>query len=489
MKNYKNTEEQISRIKQLINEETLYGNLFDNNLITEGSGLKSIVDNIIDLYDIPLARIKNVKDALPDSIESTLKNLDSFKKINKVIGKDGFESLTDFKNYLGSEEFIGDIETFLNEVNTKLDDSITKGMKDGNPQYSSSIGHQKDWKKGVEGVISEIKGLQEKLKSGVVSVEEVKTPLLKNFDNFIKNYKKVAANYKNTKAFNSIVKHIFGSHKGDLKGLLTKIQTFYTDKVFNFKDWGNYKAYKSRYKEGWKNVRDAEGWGKLKEFVKTSYKVLPVGFYSKYLHVLIIKTIIMDLYCSMKEEYDPFQMEEGVTHNKKIIKEGEKGYTALDPVKDAILFAWDNFYGLLNVVLGIAGLPTTYMLDPMKLLGAGLSDMSCENFYIRTLKEFEAEIYSLIDSGESLKIKMDDGEIKDLSGEELQTELNKAVIKLKSASKDPLQLLKDVFGVGSDVISSFTLVGDNGEEIPMLDGKRINQKWLKKIKELRKEYD
>ena len=485
MENYKNTEEQIARIKQLISEETLYGKLVDNNLITEGSGLRSIVDDIIDIYQIPVAYIDNVKNALPDGIETTLKNLDSFTKINKVIGVEF--SIADFKKYLGSNgDFTNDIKTFLKDVNIELDDTITTGMKIDNPNYSPLLVHQKNWGQSVDEVIEQIKGLD--LSSGVVSVDDVEKTFLKNFDEFIKNYKKVAAKYKNLKAFNKAITHFFGNHEGDLIGLLTKIQDHYK-KVINVKDWGNYKAYIGRYKEGWNNIINAKGkWAKVKEYAKLSYKVLPVGYYQKYINALIAKTLIMVIYCNEREQYDPFQMEEGVIHNKKIIKEDEEGYTALDPTKNAILSVWDNIYPILNIISVFFQIPfTTIMLDPMKLLGAGFSDMSCENFYVRRIKDFESEIVSLIDSGESLTIKTDDGEIKTLSGSELKSELDKAVDKFKSAGEDPLQLLKDLFTFGND-ISSFTLVGDNGEDIPMLDSKRINPKWLNKIKELHEEY-
>ena len=488
MENYKNTEEQIARIKQLISEETLYGKLVDNNLITEGSGLKSIVDTIINsLYKIPNASIGDVKKALPDGIESTLKNLDSFKNINKVIG----ESFTtaDFQKYLGSIDFIDDIKSFLDDVNIKLDDSITTGMKTDNPNYSPLLVHQKNWGKSVDGVIEQIKGLD--LSSGKVDVSDVEKTFLKNFDGFMTNYVKVASKYKNLKAFKDVITYVFGSHKGDLKGLFTKIQTHYKEKVLNFKDWGNWDAYKSRFNEGWGKIRAAKGkWGKVKEYVRLSKDILPVGYYTKYIHAFIIKTLIMEIYCNAREEYDPFQMDEGVTHNKKIIKEDEEGYTALDPSKELVFLILDNFFYILKVIAAVYGLPlTSVMLDPLTILGHGLTDFSCENFYVKNIKDIKAEIIDLMDSGQSLEVKTKSGEIISISGTQLKAELNKVEEALKNSSQDPFGLLKAFFGFGKDV-TTFTLVDPvTGDDIPLFDGTKINEEWLDKIKELREEYD
>lgn len=491
MKNYKNTEEQIARIKQLISEETLYGKLVDNNLITEGSGLRSIVDDIIDLYQIPPAKLGDVENALsksfPDGIESKLKSLGSFTKINKVIGDDF--SIADFKEYLGSNAFTNDIEAFFKEVNTELDSSITTGMKFKNPHYLNS--HQKAWNTSVGEVTKEINGLQKKLKSGAVSVDDVEKTFLKNFDEFIKNYKKVGAKYKNLNVFKDAITYVFGSHKGDLKGLFTKIQTHYKEKVLNFKDWGNWDAYKSRFKEGWGKIRAAKGkWGKVKEYVRLSKDILPVGYYTKYIHAFIIKTLIMEIYCNAREEYDPFQMDEGVTHNKKIIKEDEEGYTALDPSKELVFLILDNFFKILKFIAAVYGLPlTSVMLDPLTILGHGLTDFSCENFYVKNIKDIKAEIIDLMDSGQSLEVKTKSGEIISISGTQLKAELNKVEKALKNSSQDPFGLLKAFFGFGKDV-TTFTLVDPvTGDDIPLLDGTKINEEWLDKIKELREEYD
>ncbi len=495
MKNYKNTEEQISRIKQLITEETLYGKLVDNNIISEvAGGTKGVVNTFLkNFYQIPVTKFDDVTNALSDITDDTLKELDSFKRINKVIdgnelgGKSGSFTSTDFKTYIGGE-FITDLNKFFDDVNDILDTKIYSGMRSSSPDTTGAA-YQTNWTAKKNEVIKYLGEL--KLSDGSVSVDEVKRTFLGNFDNFIKNYGKIANNYTNLNVFKKILIHIFGNHKGDLKSLIAKIQTFYKDKVFNVKDWGNYKEYIGRYKEGWGNIKSAKGLDKLREFARLSKGILPVGYYSKYVHVLIIKTLIMEIYCNAREDYDPFQkeeIEEGVIHNKKIIKEDEEGYTALDPAKNAILFAWDNIYPILNLISVFFGVPlTAIMLDPMKLLGAGLTDMSCENFYVKNLKDFEAEIISLIDSGKDLKVKTDDGKVINLSGSELKSELDKAVTKFKSAGEDPLQLLNDLFTFGND-ISGFTLVGDNGEDIPLLNGKRINKKWIKKVEELREEY-
>ena len=65
MKNYKNTEEQISRIKQLITEETLYGKLVDNNIISEvAGGTKGVVNTFLkNFYQIPVAKFDDVTNA------------------------------------------------------------------------------------------------------------------------------------------------------------------------------------------------------------------------------------------------------------------------------------------------------------------------------------------------------------------------------------------------------------------------------------------
>jgi hypothetical protein len=474
MKNYKNTEEQISRIKQLITEETLYGKLVDNNIISEvAGGTRGIVNTFLNtFYKIPTTKFDNVTKALGDITDDTLKELDSFKRINKVIdgnelgGKSGSFTSTDFKTYIGGK-FITDLNKFFDEVNGILDSEIYSGMRKGSPDTTGGA-YQVNWAKKKDEVIKELKELN--LSDGSVSVGEVKETFLGNFDNFIKNYGKIANNYTNQKTFKFILTHIFGNHEGKLKGILKKIKDYYKNRVFNIKDYGNPDEYISRYKTSWGEMKDIPfrktPFAKIKKFALIGVDTLPKGYLDKYFHWWIAKTTYLQIICKTAEGYSPevtFEHKLGIIDDEKIITEQENPNPGpLDAFIPTLTLLWDNLYLISSLFAVLAGIPISQLsLDPMSLLGSSAFNFDCENFYVKTAKELEADISALATSGEKIKLKNLSGGTIELSGTQLKGEFDKITEKLKNA--DILDILQQVLNLGAGDIAKFTLVGDNGE--------------------------
>jgi hypothetical protein len=116
MENKNKIEESLKRFKELISEDNLYGNLVNKELLNEGGGLLSIVDDIIKKIEIKTKVI--VDNSVLDLIDTNAKTL--FK--NKL-NLPSMQSSIGFKNYIkstGTNGLSNDLKKVLmNSINRR----------------------------------------------------------------------------------------------------------------------------------------------------------------------------------------------------------------------------------------------------------------------------------------------------------------------------------------------------------------------------------
>lgn len=109
-------EEQILRIKELINESTLYGKLIDEEILNEGSTTKSVVKTALDLIttffksaadEVGTEKVKSIVNAVQAELNA----------INNTVSKETIDDLLDWSSTENVYDKIGDIlKTQLKDV-------------------------------------------------------------------------------------------------------------------------------------------------------------------------------------------------------------------------------------------------------------------------------------------------------------------------------------------------------------------------------------
>ena len=118
----------------------------------------------------------------------------------------------------------------------------------------------------------------------------------------------------------------------------------------------------------------------------------------------------MQIICKTAEGYSPevtFEHKLGIIDDEKIITEQTNPNPGpFDAFIPALTLLWDNLYWISTLIAVSAGIPLSqFSLDPMSLLGSSAFNFDCENFYVKTAKELEADISALATSGEKIKLK------------------------------------------------------------------------------------
>jgi hypothetical protein len=166
-------EEQILRIKELINESTLYGKLIDEEILNEGSTTKSVVKTASDLITTFLKFSDDVVDTpkVKAIIKAVQAELDT---LNNSVTKETIDGLLDWSNEKNVYDKIGDI------LKTQL--NVRQGVGFGGSKYLT-----KEIEDQIDATVKTLKGL--KLDLFKVSFEKL-PPSTQDILNTIPNIKK-----------------------------------------------------------------------------------------------------------------------------------------------------------------------------------------------------------------------------------------------------------------------------------------------------------
>jgi len=108
-----NKDNQIKRIKELISEDTLYGKLVDREILNEHGGTKSVIDDILKLFEKAKVQLKSAK--LPEIKKDFISNI--------VTSPKGIAKKTDvdkLKNYLDAGIKDNIYDDLATEIKAKL---------------------------------------------------------------------------------------------------------------------------------------------------------------------------------------------------------------------------------------------------------------------------------------------------------------------------------------------------------------------------------
>jgi len=227
-------DEQILRIKELISEDTLYGNLVDNELLNEGDGTKKVVKTASELVTTFLKlSAKELEDV---NIKSMVKSIDvALNSFNNKVTK---ENITDYLNG-------GNNNNVYDEIGNILKTNF-KGTKKG-AGFAADHYLTDEIVTEIDTLVNNLKNLDlHNYKSQFEELPQSTQDILDTIPNIRSQYDKVRPLFRVTQDF--IMKYVFGYFK-------IMFEPFKVGKNFP-------KAYdllKSKDGKKWKNFLAAAG--------------------------------------------------------------------------------------------------------------------------------------------------------------------------------------------------------------------------------------
>lgn len=336
---------QIKRIKELISEETLYGKLVDKEILREGGGLKTVVDDLITYF---FNSMKKSGVSVSEELLSTMKKTADDIFTNKISKIDGGTLL---KDYIGND-LLNDISDIL-MTPTKN----TNVFKDGSKElekYSTLVNE-------YIGVFEE---LLPSLKEGNISIKELKDKKQINRllslvggesgEGFYKKYEMITLPDTN-KIISKLPPNLQKTYAEILKNTssLRKIASIPVDKGY-FNGW-NYH---------WNNIVTAKGWvRKSWQILKIPFKLMTKKGWKTYGKLVVLKACIIYLYCDGKSETPKLK--------ESLLKEGKEG-GVLEYIIEFLKYVYYFTSGPVKDYFISVG------IDPLKVIpGVGLTDWTC----------------------------------------------------------------------------------------------------------------
>ena len=382
-----NKDKQIKRIKQLISEDTLYGNHIDKVILNEGGGAKPLIDDILTLFKTTPS-LKSVE--LPKIKKGFISNIDTSTK--------GIANRTDvvkLKNYLDANSTTGNIyDDLVTEIKSKLEPlkNIETTIIDNQGNLmKSSIYNQIS--KSIEDGIS-------KAKESNIYKDFGADDISTSFDDLIPG---ISNSYKIGKKSNFLFNY-------NWKNLTAKIQTLF---VNYFKRLIDYKQNINNFKSVRSGNFDAKNRNWAQKWFRSQYELF--GGRTTFLTILgisIAKFSVMANICDdttgvINVKYTNSDSDTSIGEDD-VNEQEEK--TASGQVKDWFPEPGAFFLGLLDIfILDEVFNPFGVLSDILKNFGieyaafADLTEWDCDD--IRTFKqnmeniEISKENKALIDKG------------------------------------------------------------------------------------------
>tara|TARA_Y100000389_G_scaffold74552_1_gene71145 strand:+ start:2941 stop:4284 length:1344 start_codon:yes stop_codon:yes gene_type:complete len=420
MENKNKIEESLKRFKELISESNLYGNLVNEELLNEGGGVLSIVDDIIKKL-----KTKTKRTVIPDVLNQIEPNVN--KKFGKTL------NLPTMKETKGFQKYIYHVKEGGEEV-SQLSKDLKKVLMNGINQHNNRINTDKELKEAYEEIVDEYIGVFEKhakdISHGHYTVSSLQSkPELNKIlslvgdgsDNtFYKRYEELFKDGPTSSAFVDKLPPKAQKMYGEINKKLEPVKKFLNKITIGKKD----KPFIEDFTTIYNRVRNKQTYtGKALEALKVPFKMYTRKWWWNYGALLIIKAGILKGWCTAQ---DRMGADNNVIENDTIIDDENK---IMESVSDATAF---DLLLLGGEILWFVtkGLGSYYMkagIDPLDIFPTvGLTDWRCGGI----VNEFVADITSGLNDKEFLETKFTTKDGKTMTGQELKDLITEKVGEL-----------------------------------------------------------